>query len=106
MILAVDITHNLDRRLELEQSGLIDADRRRLIDQEVDIFGRETHSCSRLLCVHDGDGRADVPNVRSLHLTCSGAGMPGAGNEIGRVLLRTVAHGDQFCDDIIDIGHL
>jgi hypothetical protein len=48
--LAVDIAHDLDRRLELEQRWLVHADRCRLVDQPGYLVRRQVDCAARLLC--------------------------------------------------------
>ena len=51
MELAMDITDELQRRLELEERGLVGDDGHRLVDDKVHLVRREAHVRSGLFCL-------------------------------------------------------
>lgn len=50
LLTAVDVPDDLDGRLELEQRGLVNEDRRRLLDQVADLVRRQVHHRAGLFC--------------------------------------------------------
>ena len=48
--LAVDVAHDLDGRLQLQQRGLVDRDCGGLVDEEDDLVRRQTHVRAGLFC--------------------------------------------------------
>ena len=50
VVLPVDVAHDLDRRLELEQRRLVDKDVRGLVDQVRHVIGAQRDGRARFLC--------------------------------------------------------
>ena len=50
VVLAMDVAHDLDGRLQLQQSGLLSETFRRLLDEEGDIVSRQVDRRAGLLC--------------------------------------------------------
>ena len=95
VVLPVNVAHNLDGGLQLQQRRLVDEDLGGLLDEERHLIAAQVHLAPRLLCAPRGRSQS-ISTPRWHQRSCRARG--------GRA--RTLARGQQLGDQSIDLlGH-